>query len=103
MQFNPKSEGSKSAVIKIYNNSNNAGPIKEIELKGGTSSDGTILIKTVPDYHYSFGNVKIGKELDEKFRIFSEGTDVLSCTDISITGVSAECFEIINLSPLRKV
>ncbi len=98
IQFEPMSEGDKSASLHIENDSENESPEKIISLSGtGTSNDTKILLVN-PDNSYDFGSVTLNSNIQKSFILTNAGNSELYVSNVQITGVNSNNFEIISPS-----
>ncbi|MCK4919777.1 MAG: choice-of-anchor D domain-containing protein, partial [Bacteroidales bacterium] len=100
IEFIPTSEGIKEASLSISNNTDNEGPLKTISLIGEGSPPQTSILGISSEISYNFGNVMVSSIIDQPFIISNYGSLNLSITDLAISGLNADQFEIV--SPERK-
>jgi|GEM_PF-2440166 len=94
IRFSPISDGWKSAIFTITNNSDNASVSKAVTLNGtGTLLPSKILAVT-PDYFWDYGNVLLNNGNDKIFTLQNNGSAALSIVGLTITGPNSDQFSI---------
>jgi hypothetical protein len=94
IQFTPSSEGGKSALLSIHNDSENESPVKIISLTGAGTPEPTKTLDISPAYSSDFGIVTQGSSVSKLVVLKNTGTDAMNVSKMEITGVNAEQFII---------
>ena len=97
IRFIPTSEGWKSSVLTITNNSDNSSPTKIITLNGTGSLLPTMTMAVNPDGYWDFGNIILNTNSDKIITIRNNGLAPLSVTGFSLTGTNSDQFAILSL------
>ncbi|MFQ5603745.1 MAG: choice-of-anchor D domain-containing protein, partial [bacterium] len=93
VQFQPASEGAKSAVLRISSNDPDQNPF-DLNLSGsGVTSQPNIAVNPPA---YDFGVVNVGSSANQTFVVSNSGTEMLNVTGTTLLGTHATEFQISN-------
>ncbi|KKL08718.1 hypothetical protein LCGC14_2573040, partial [marine sediment metagenome] len=96
ISFNPTSAGSKTAVIKISNDSENIGPETEINLSAEATDEAMKSIEFSPTVSWDFGASQVNFSTTQIFIISNTGEADVDVSDIVFSGTNPDQFGIIS-------